>query len=128
MKPRTRLGTTATVDKNLAKARKLLAETEYRIFSPATDSRNKKGFVAINWQSKPSMVSMVVLVRSRGSFIEVQFDDVHHYGDRLRLLRKILWVPIHMGQAVSVEESRLKDLISSDEHAEFDTLSPYVRL
>ena len=122
MKLATRPGTVAIIDENLAKAKKLFGENEYSIFSPAACYAIKKGFIAMNWLSKPTMVTMFVLVRSRGSFIEVRFDSIHSYEKLLESLRKTLWVPIHVGETIPVEEDWLKDFILDEQHAEFDTL------
>lgn len=127
MKPTKRLATKTEMNRNLVEARKLLSENKYHLFSPAEMLGVRNGFVAINWFRRGSLLPGLVLVRSRGSFVSMQFDDELFSPPLLRMLRKTLWVPIHVGTALNIQESSLKDLILADEHAQFDASYPNAR-
>ena len=127
MKQVTRPATKTEILRNLTEARKRLGELRFYNFTPAEKLKVKKGFVSINWFARSSMLPSHVLIKSRGSFLEVQFDDMLFAPLLLKKLRQTLWVPIHVGKTIPAEETNLKDLIRDDEHTEFDFHYPNAR-
>ncbi len=127
MKQKTRLATKTEMVRNLTEARKRLGELRFYNFTPAEGLNIKKGLVSINWFARGTMLPGYVLIKSRGSFLEVQFDDMLFAPLLLEKLRQTLWVPIHVGKTIPVVETNLKDLIHKNEHEEFDFHYPNAR-
>ncbi|MEY2664942.1 MAG: hypothetical protein RLZZ480_47 [Candidatus Parcubacteria bacterium] len=127
MKPTKRLATKAEMTRNLTEARKLLGELRYYIFTPAESLNIRSGFVAINWFARSTLFPSLVVIRSRGSFLQVQAENPLFMDPLIRRLKKTLWVPIHIGQPLQFEEAKLKKFIHRDEHTEFDAFYPDAR-
>ena len=127
MKQVTRLVTKTEMQRNLTAARQLLGEKKFFNFTPAPTLNVHTGFISFNWSMKHSMLPGLILLKSRGSFLEARFDELLFSPVLLRALRKTLWVPIHVGDTLSVPEEELKSLIREDEHLEFDSFYPAAR-
>ena len=97
MKRTTHFCTTAEIKLNLDKAIKILGENGFLNFTPAPEYKVKQGFVAFASTPNRTLFAEIVLLRSRGSFLELRVDSETFAPSTLDLLRKYLFVPIRQG-------------------------------
>jgi len=102
MKQTTHLGTKTAIKRNLEEATQRLGELGYRRFRPSPSYQIKNGFVALNPKPR-SLYPHVVLLFSRGSFLELRADCIF-YQSIVPVLRKTLWTPIHVGRHLTQTE------------------------
>ena len=126
MKPKTHLGTSTEVAQNIVTARQILAELKYLIFTPAPEYKVKKGFIAI--LPRPHIYPSLILLRSRGSFLDVQFNSTLFSGVIMSRLRRGLWTPLHIGQDLVFDERNVLQHIEPTEQCEFEELLKTARL
>jgi hypothetical protein len=118
VKQPTKLGSAATVQKNLELAQKVLGELGYLCFQPAGHFDIRNGHLALR-RDNTNLCPAAVLLFSRGSFLELRAMGMPG-NVVLRRLRARLWVPIHHGEDLAqptketlasyVEPSERRDL------------------
>lgn len=100
MKRTTHFCTTAEIKLNLDKAIKILGENGFLSFAPAPEYQVKAGFVAITLKPNRTLYAEIVLLRSRGSFLEMRANSEVFEGITIKLLRQYLSVSICLGKTL----------------------------
>ncbi len=125
MKLKKAVGTRTTVSRNIEEARRMLGEINYLSFKPTQAYKVKNGFIAL--RTKPFLYPQTVLIRSRGSFLELRIDEVLFQKPIVEYLRKGLWVPLFIGPPLPLYARDKYDVhVHPEQREEFNTL--YARL
>jgi hypothetical protein len=121
MKLTKRPGTRTTITLNIEHARRMLGEINYLSFKPATGYQVKNGFVAL--RTTPFLYPHTVLLKSRGSFLELQVDNEIFLKPLVSHLRKGLWVPLYIGKVLPNHAPDAHELhIHTDQREEYTEL------
>ncbi len=127
MKLTTRLGTRTGINRNIEEAIRVLGGQGYLHFTPAPELKVTKGFVAFMPKPRRTLYAAVVLLRSRGSFLEMRLDSDVFTRSTIELLRDYLWVPIHIGPTLPAAEEQ-DEYIHPADCEDFKTILTNARL